>query len=75
MSKIGNYVLDLESRGELIYDEYRLDYVTPEVFALRTDLEYLEWQIQSLERDIKIKKLELIKAERLQWDVEFVTNY
>jgi hypothetical protein len=66
MSKIGNYVLDLESRGELIYDEYRLDYVTPEVFALRTDLEYLEWQIQSLERDIKIKKLELIKAERLQ---------
>ena len=66
MSKIGNYVLDLESRGELIYDEYRLDYVTPEMFALRTDLEYLEWQIQSLERDIKIKKLELIKAERLQ---------
>jgi hypothetical protein len=66
MSKIGNYVLDLESRGELIYDEYRLDYVTPKVFALRTDLEYLEWQIQSLERDIKIKKLELIKAERLQ---------
>jgi len=66
MSKIGNYVLDLESRGELIYDEFRHDYVSPKVFALRTDLEYLEWQIQSLERDIKIKKLELIKAERLQ---------
>ena len=66
MSKIGNYVLEKVSNGELIYDEYRLDYVTPEVFALRTDLEYLEWQIQSLERDIKIKKLELIKAERLQ---------
>jgi hypothetical protein len=66
MSKIGNYVLDLESRGELIYDEYRLDYVTPEVFALRTDLEYLEWQIQSLERDIKIKKAELKTMERGQ---------
>jgi len=66
MSKIGNYVLDLESRGELIYDEYRLDYVTPEVFALRTDLEYLEWQIQSLERDIKIKKAELKTMERVQ---------
>jgi|SaaInlV_200m_DNA_6_1039755.scaffolds.fasta_scaffold87403_1 hypothetical protein len=66
MSKIGNYVLDLESRGELIYDEYRLDYVTPKVFALRTDLEYLEWQIQSLERDIKIKKAELKTMERVQ---------
>jgi hypothetical protein len=65
MSKIGNYVLEKVSNGELIYDEYRLDYVTPEVFALRTDLEYLEWQIQSLERDIKIKKAELKTMERV----------
>jgi hypothetical protein len=64
MSKIGNYVLEMEANGQLIFDDYRQDYVSPKVYALRTDLEYLEWQIQSLERDIKTKKLELLNTEK-----------
>jgi len=59
MSKIGNYVLDMEEKGELVFDDYRHDYVTPKVFALRTEIAYLEWQIQSLESDLKTKKQEL----------------
>ena len=59
MSKIGNYVLDKEDKSELIYDDYRRDYVTPKVFTLRTEVSYLEWEIQSLESDLKDKKQEL----------------
>jgi len=59
MSKIGNYVLDLEEKGELIYDDVRLDYVTPLVYGLRTEIAYLEWQIQSLQDDLILKTEEL----------------
>ena len=59
MSKIGNYVLDLEDKGELIYDDVRLDYVTPLVYGLRTEIAYLEWQIQSLQDDLILKTEEL----------------
>jgi len=63
MSKIGNYVLDKEHKGELIYDDYRRDYVTPKVFTLRTEVAYLEWEIQSLENDLKDKKQQLKEGE------------
>ena len=59
MSKIGNYVLDLEEKGELIYDDVRLDYVTPLAYGLRTEIAYLEWQIQSLQDDLILKTEEL----------------
>lgn len=49
----------MEEKGELVFDDYRHDYVTPKVFALRTEIAYLEWQIQSLESDLEDKKQEL----------------
>lgn len=65
MSRIGDYVLEREQNGELVYDDYRHDYVSPKVFALRTEVSYLEWQITALENDLKDKKQQL-KKEKLK---------
>lgn len=59
MSKIGNYVLEMEEKGELVYDDIKLEYVTPLVYGLRTEIGYLEWQIQSLQDDLILKTKEL----------------
>jgi hypothetical protein len=59
MSRTTDYILDQEDRGELVYDDSRHEYVTPKVYTLRENIEYLEWQIQSLKNDIKIKRKEL----------------
>ena len=59
MSRIGDYVLEREQNGELVYDDYRHDYVSPKVYTLRTEVAYLEWQITALENDLKDKKQQL----------------
>lgn len=65
MSRIGDYVLEREQNGELVYDDYRHDYVSPKVYTLRTEVSYLEWQIRALENDLKDKKQQL-KKEKLK---------
>ncbi len=63
MSRITDYILDQEDRGGLVYDDYRHEYATPKVYALRADIAYLEWEIQSLKNDLKIKRKELKQNE------------
>ena len=59
MSKIGNYVIEKEARGEFKYSPSEGVYLNAKGIALRDEIEYLEWQIQSLQGDLKYKKLQL----------------
>ena len=55
MSRITDYVLDKEDKGELIYDDSRGEYMTPSRYALAREIEHLEWQISSSKADLKEK--------------------
>ena len=55
MSRIGNYVLEQEEKGNLIYDDSRGEYMTPSRYALAREIEYLQWQISSSKADLKEK--------------------
>ena len=55
MSRIGNYVLEQEEKGELIYDDYRGVYMSPYRKALADEIEYLEWEISKAKAQLKDK--------------------
>ena len=55
MSRITDHILDKESKGELIYDDCRGEYMTPSRYALAREIEYLQWQISSSKADLKEK--------------------
>ena len=55
MSRIGNYVLEQEEKGELIYDDYRGVYMSPYRKTLADEIEYLEWEISKAKAQLKDK--------------------
>jgi len=63
MSKIKDYVMEMEEKGELIYSDYRNEYLTPPKMALSDQIEYLEWQIMALKRDLQTKVREYNNAK------------
>lgn len=61
MSRITDYVLEKEQEGELIYDDYSGVYMSPYRKTLADEIEYLEWQISSLKKDLQRKVREINK--------------
>mgnify|MGYP003998532489 FL=1 len=63
MSRITDYILDMEDRGELIYDEVRCEYITPHMSSLAEEIERLEWEITSTKADLHRLQQEVVELE------------
>ena len=58
MSRTTDYILEKEEQGELVFDDIRNEYVDPNRYALRREIEYLEWDISCKQEDLELLKEE-----------------
>ena len=61
MSRITDYILEKEHKGELIYNDSRGEYMSPSRSALADDIEYLEAHISGAKSLLKEKIREFNK--------------